>query len=142
MNIMNVMNVWKSATFMACPTERKARLNVMNVVRKCFALSRTRIAKLAIASARLPEGLRQSPQRSFWGYPRAAREHPRKFRGYPQKFSGLSFGISPQDVGIARGSRPPSPQDVGITLFLTFFLSDDTAAGATPLAVVVQRSPF
>jgi len=36
MNVMNVMNVWKSDTFMPYPTERKERLNVMNVVQTCF----------------------------------------------------------------------------------------------------------
>jgi len=36
MNVMNVMNMWKSATFMPYPTEIKGRLNVMNVVWKYF----------------------------------------------------------------------------------------------------------
>ena len=36
MNVMNVMNMWKSATFMPYSTESKRRLNVMNVARKFF----------------------------------------------------------------------------------------------------------
>jgi hypothetical protein len=37
MNVMNVMNMWKSAMFMPYPIETKGRLNVMNVVPKYFA---------------------------------------------------------------------------------------------------------
>ena len=33
---MNVMNMWKSTTFMPYPFEIKGRLNVMNVVRRFF----------------------------------------------------------------------------------------------------------
>ena len=33
MNVLNVMNVWKSATFMPQAFETKGLLNVMNVVR-------------------------------------------------------------------------------------------------------------
>jgi hypothetical protein len=40
MNVMNVMNVWKSATFMPYPTEMKELLNVMNVSPKYFAQHR------------------------------------------------------------------------------------------------------
>jgi len=53
MNVMNVMNMWKSTTFMPYPNETKALLNVMNVVRKFFACSRTRIANLYFAIALL-----------------------------------------------------------------------------------------
>ena len=37
MNVMNVMNIWKSATFMPQAHETKGRLNVMNVVQRFFA---------------------------------------------------------------------------------------------------------
>jgi len=37
MNVMNVVNMSKSATFMPQAYESKGRLNVMNVVRKYFA---------------------------------------------------------------------------------------------------------
>jgi hypothetical protein len=45
MNVMNVMNMWKSAMFMPYRTETKGRMNVVNVVRGYFALSRTSLAK-------------------------------------------------------------------------------------------------
>ena len=38
---MNVMNIWKSATFMPYATESKGRMNVVNVARKYF-VSRAR----------------------------------------------------------------------------------------------------
>jgi hypothetical protein len=37
MNVMNIMNMWKSAMFMPYLTETKDRMNVMNVARRFFA---------------------------------------------------------------------------------------------------------
>jgi hypothetical protein len=37
MNVMNVVNMWKSAMFMPYPFEMKGRLNVMNVAQRFFA---------------------------------------------------------------------------------------------------------
>jgi hypothetical protein len=45
MNKVNVVNVWKSATFTTYPYETKNRVNVVNVVPGYFASRRTYHAK-------------------------------------------------------------------------------------------------
>jgi hypothetical protein len=52
MNVMNVMNLWKSATFMPQPYENKGSLNVMNVVRKYFA-ARARVLPIGRGGRRV-----------------------------------------------------------------------------------------
>jgi hypothetical protein len=45
-NVVNVCERLKNATFITYPYESKARVNVVNVVRKYFGVSRTPSAKL------------------------------------------------------------------------------------------------
>src|SRR5215813_13590478 len=49
-NVVNVVNVYKSITFTTYPHESKGLVNVVNVVQKYFGLWRTRIAKAELKS--------------------------------------------------------------------------------------------
>jgi hypothetical protein len=94
MNVMNVMNVRKNATFMPQLHESKGRLNVMNVVGKCFACRARRLPNtFKVCQDAFETGApRQAPFLRLLAWLKLETRNSNCIRGYPGKFRRLTSG--------------------------------------------------